>query len=125
MRVKAQTIDTTKQMIGKTLASLGPHGGMDFQFHPGANLLVVTGAQNDINVARIIINAMIEKPPGDSNLASDQVRRIELMRAQLQDQENMIRQMAVQNGQIEAENIQVKAKLQALEKAASGSKPTP
>ncbi len=62
---KEQTIDKTKDIIRQTLASFDPQDTMNFQFHPGANLLVVTGTQDEINVARKIINAMIEKTSGD------------------------------------------------------------
>lgn len=61
---KQQTIEKTKDIIRETLADFGAVT-MKFQFHPGANLLVVTGSQDEINIARKIINAMIEKTPGD------------------------------------------------------------
>ena len=60
-----ETIDKTKDIIRQTLASFEPQDKMNFQFHPGANLLVVTGTQAEINIARKIINAMIEKTSGD------------------------------------------------------------
>jgi hypothetical protein len=59
---KDQTIETTKEIIGNTLTSLGPHSMMSFQFHPGANLLVITGSTDEISISRKIINAMIEQP---------------------------------------------------------------
>ena len=62
---KEQTIDKTKDIIRQTLASFDPQDTMNFQFHQGANLLVVTGTLDEIYVAKKIINAMIEKTSGD------------------------------------------------------------
>jgi len=60
---KEQTIRSTREIVGKTVASLNMAGPLDFQFHEGANLLVVTGRPEAIGIARKVINAMIE-PPG-------------------------------------------------------------
>jgi hypothetical protein len=118
--LKDQTIDKTKDIIRETLESFGSHGIMNFQFHPGANLFVVTGSQDEINVARKIINAMIEQPPGDSNLANNQARNDQARNIEFQ-----IQQQAVDLSQLGAENTQLKARLEALEKAASVSKTSP
>ncbi len=68
---KEQTIETTREIVGKTVRSVyGPGIVVQFQFHPGANLLVATGRQDAINVARKVINAMIEQPMGNSDSAA-------------------------------------------------------
>jgi hypothetical protein len=61
---KQQTIETTKEIVGKSLESFDFNSGtLHFQFHDGANLLVVTGDYGEaMNIARKIINAMIEQP---------------------------------------------------------------
>lgn len=61
---KEQTIETTREIIERTIKSLGT-GPIQFQFHQGANLLVVTGPPDAIDVARKVINAMIGQPTGD------------------------------------------------------------
>jgi len=63
--LKEQTIDRTKEIVGTTIISLHLQGQtIQFQFHQGANLLVVIGTQDAINVARKVINAMIGQPGG-------------------------------------------------------------
>ena len=69
--IKAKEIETTKEIIGNILKRAwgfdGATNALQYQFHPGANLLVVTGRDEDdmeeaMNIAKKIINAMIEQP---------------------------------------------------------------
>jgi hypothetical protein len=63
--LKYDLIDMTKQIVRTTVNSVcGASRGetLNFQFHPGANLLVVTGQTAAVNVAKKVINAMIEQP---------------------------------------------------------------
>jgi hypothetical protein len=57
---KEKMIGDTRQIIIQTVQMAGaPHALIDLQFHPGANLLVVGGTPDSIEIARKIINAMI------------------------------------------------------------------
>jgi len=57
---KEKMIGDTRQIIIQTVQMAGaPHALIDLQFHPGANLLVVVGTPDSLEVARKIINAMI------------------------------------------------------------------
>jgi hypothetical protein len=60
---KEKIIDDSKEIIKKTVQmACGPSGAIEIQFHPGANLLVVVGTPDSLEVARKIINAMMEQP---------------------------------------------------------------
>jgi uncharacterized coiled-coil protein SlyX len=57
---KEKMIGDTKKIIIQTVEmACAPHALIDLQFHVGANLLVVGGTPDSIEVARKIINAMI------------------------------------------------------------------
>jgi hypothetical protein len=63
--LKESLVQITKQIVTRTVNSVcGSSGGesLQFQFHPGANLLVVTGQTDALNIAKKVINAMIEQP---------------------------------------------------------------
>ena len=113
------TIDKTKDIIRETVQSFGGNSKMNFQFHQGANLLVVTGPTDEIDVAKKVINAMIEEPAGDPNLDGKQARD-NSVKSQIQNHE-----VAVQLGSLGAENALLKARIEALEKALAGFKPAP
>jgi hypothetical protein len=95
---KTQAIDTTMKIISKTLEAFGP-SRMTFQFHPGANLLVVTGTQDEINVAKKVINAMMEQP-GTPNTGANNAAQSEAMRRQADENAadlQLLRQLEVLN----------------------------
>jgi hypothetical protein len=65
---KDRMVEMTKEIVVKTAQSLNlDAGSLQFQFHGGANLLVVTGVPEAINVARKVISAMLEQPSGDAD----------------------------------------------------------
>jgi len=62
-QVSRYVLGDLQKMIENTIATLkqGESGGADqptFQFHPGANVLVVIGTQESVNVARKLIKAL-------------------------------------------------------------------
>jgi hypothetical protein len=60
---KGKIIDDSREIISNTVQMACPRSGfIQLQFHPGANLLVVVGTPDSIEVARKIINAMIGQP---------------------------------------------------------------
>ena len=60
---KGKIIDDSREIISNTVQWACPRSGfIQLQFHPGANLLVVVGTPDSIEVARKIINAMIGQP---------------------------------------------------------------
>jgi hypothetical protein len=64
IKFKMDQIDQTKVIINATLQDVALSGHpLNYQFHEGANLLVVTGRDEEaMSVARKIINAMIGQP---------------------------------------------------------------
>lgn len=113
--LKEQTIRSTKQIVATTVASLNIASPLDFQFHEGANLLVVSGRPEAIGIAGIVINAMLENPRGGSNPDINQARQLD----------NQFPQMAEEVARLKAERTLLLEKLNALEKAASTNKPKP
>jgi len=69
---KLEVIETTKDIVIDTIQSLHPGFGLDqhaFQFHEGADLLVVMLPPDALGLAKKVINAMLAEPAGDSSLA--------------------------------------------------------
>ena len=63
-----ESLEQVKEIITQTIAALHPEHVPDsprFQFHRGANVLVVIGSHNEVDVARKVINAL----PGQSHIA--------------------------------------------------------
>jgi hypothetical protein len=54
-------LDELEQMVARTLSSLKPGSAVEmptFQFHRGANLLIVVGTTDAVDVARKVVNAL-------------------------------------------------------------------
>jgi hypothetical protein len=72
IKFKQNRIEMTKSIVLQTVNKL-PFASkfatpiLNFEFHQGANLLVVIGPEDAINIARKVINAMMEQPSGNSD----------------------------------------------------------
>jgi len=110
--LQEDTIDKTKDIIRETVETFAGPSKLNFQFHQGAKLLVVTGPPDEIAVAKKVIIAMIGEPAGDANMAG----KVQVMNNNWQQPDDQFLK-------VQAENTALKAKLEALEKALSKPKP--
>ena len=60
---KERILDDAKVIIKRTAElACGPSGAIEMQFYPGANLVVVVGTPDSLEVARLLMDAMMEEP---------------------------------------------------------------
>jgi hypothetical protein len=56
-------LNQIQTVVNETLGNLGLPGIKDFSYHKQMNLLVVIGSQEQIDVTRKVVNALLDKPP--------------------------------------------------------------
>lgn len=87
-KAKAESLDRVYQIVNETVRALKqdrvtPEDNLIWRFHSGANLLIAVGRQDDVEVARKVVNALpgmpnkIDLPPagGSSPQLDDAFRR--------------------------------------------------
>lgn len=62
-QVKEERVNMAREQVLKTLATLHLPGSPEFDYNPNMKLLVVVGTEDQLEVTRTILNALLDTPP--------------------------------------------------------------
>ena len=113
-KFKMEQAKTAQSVVNQTIADMGGGAGpLTYEFHAGANLLIVMGSMDSLGVAQTVLNGLIQPPPLDPDAVSKQQRE-----AQIYDLDHKISVLQQDNDRLNALVRDLKEQL------VLGSKPT-